>query len=45
MFQNDLFFIKNTIYREFYDALGWYYYYLQHVEFYLEIIPERISNR
>ena len=44
MFQNDLFFFIK-IYRESYDALGLYYYYLQHVEFYLEIIPERISNR
>ena len=42
MFQNDWFFL---IYRESYDALGLYYNYLQHVEFYLEIIPERISNR
>ena len=42
MFQNDL---KFLIYRESYDTLGLYYYYLQHVEFYLEIIPERISNR
>lgn len=47
MFQNDLFSHKNTIIEAtlFYDASGLYYYYLQHVEFYLEIIPERISNR
>ena len=46
MFQQDFFHKhKSKSNREFYDALGLYYYYLQHVELYLEIIPERISNR